>query len=120
MVLWDEIMSMKLNHFRDIMRWDIFEENFISYLLDKMNFNNDILNKINWKDFLTNLMENCAVTIAENNEMPQPASNPKLMGYYKGLFVKKEKFTDFAGEDLIFKALQRAMNIGTDGLKIQD
>jgi hypothetical protein len=27
------------------------------------------------------------------------------MGYYKGLFVKKEKFTDFAGDDEVFIAL---------------
>jgi hypothetical protein len=38
------------------------------------------------------------------------------MGYYKGLFVKKEKFTDFAGDDEVFIALQRAMNIGGNGM----
>jgi len=27
------------------------------------------------------------------------------MGYYKGLFVKKDKFTDFAGDDEVLKAL---------------
>jgi len=85
-----------------------------------MNFNNDILNKINWKEFLNFIMKEISGSISENNEVPQPASNPKLMSIYKGLFIKKDKFCEFCGEDQIFKGLQNAMNIGTEGVKIVD
>ena len=96
---------MQIPHFFKAVRWDIFEENVIGYLMEKMNFNNDLLNKIAWKTFLQFILENCTSNIKDNNEIPNPASNPKLMGYYKGLFVEKEKFCKFAGEDEIYKTL---------------
>jgi hypothetical protein len=83
---------MQMPHFTKSVRWDIFEENVIGYLLDKMNFNNDLLNKISWKTFLDHILKSCTTTIKENTEIPNPASNPKLMGNYKGLFVEKERF----------------------------
>jgi hypothetical protein len=61
---------MKMDHLKDYLRWDIFEENVIVYLLDKMNFNNDILNKINWKEFLNFIMNEIADKVSENNEVP--------------------------------------------------
>lgn len=111
---------MQIPHFFKNVRWDLFEENVIGYLLDKMNFSNDLLNKIQWKNFLQILLENCTTTVKENTEIPNPASNPKLMGYYRGLFVDKEKFCKFAGEDEIFKALLRTINMGSEGVKVVD
>lgn len=51
-------------------RWDVFEENFVSFLLEKMNFGNDLLNKISWKTFLTYILEQCTTTISDNKEVP--------------------------------------------------
>jgi len=49
---WDEIVSMGVPNLAKAVRWDIFEENVIALLLEKMNFNSDLLNKITWKVFL--------------------------------------------------------------------
>jgi hypothetical protein len=94
-----------LPHLKESVRWDVFEENFIALLLDKMNFSNDLLNKISWKTFLTYIMEECSERIKENTEVPIPASNPSLIPYYKGLFVKKSRFLVLVGEDGVFKGL---------------
>jgi hypothetical protein len=51
-ILWDDVIAMHMPHFYKNVRWDLFEENVIGYLLDKMNFSNDLLNKIQWKNFL--------------------------------------------------------------------
>jgi hypothetical protein len=49
---WEEVISTGVVTLKKAVRWDIFEENVIAHLLDKMNFSNDLLHKINWKIFL--------------------------------------------------------------------
>lgn len=89
---WDEVIAMQQPYMKKAVRWDIFEENFISLLLEKMNFSNDLLNKIQWKQLLELILEKCGDTYKENNEVPEPPSNPKLLPYFKGLHVTKERF----------------------------
>jgi hypothetical protein len=51
-LFWDLIISNNINHLKNQIRWDIFEENFVIYLLENFNFDDEIFNKINWKEFI--------------------------------------------------------------------
>jgi len=86
-------------------RWDIFEENLIALLLEKMNFNSDLLNKISWKILLQEICDKIGEKNPESDEVPQPASNPKLLPVYKGVHIHKHRFINFVTEDGIFQAL---------------
>ena len=68
--MWDEVIANNMEHMSVAVRWDVFEENFVSFLLEKMNFSNDLLNKINWRTFLTYLLEQCSGMRSDNKEVP--------------------------------------------------
>jgi hypothetical protein len=91
-VFWEETIALQVSNLSVAVRWDIFEENLIALLLDKMNFSNDLLNKISWKTFLDIALKEIADTYPDSTEMPQAASNPKLLPPFKGLHVTKERF----------------------------
>lgn len=111
---------MKLPHFQKEVRWDVFEENFVAVLLDKLNLNSDMLNKISWKTFLQGILDKCGAKSKENNEVPQPASNPSLLPPYKGLFITCSAFVTFVAEDEFFLALQRSASLEGLGVKLAD
>lgn len=98
-----------MSNLSESVRWDIFEENFIALLLDKMNFSNDLLNKINWKTFLDLVMKETADTDQDSTEIPSPASNPKLLPPFKGLHVTKARFASFVVNDGLFRGLSKAI-----------
>ncbi len=102
---WDETVSMGIPNLSKAVRWDIFEENIISLLLEKMNFNSDLLNKITWKVFLQEICDKIGEKNSESDEVPQPASNPQLLPAFKGIHIFKSKFSNFVAEDGIFLAL---------------
>ena len=101
-LFWDEVIALQLPNLSDYVRWDIFEENFVFFLLEKMNFSNDLLNKINWKNFLTSVLDTLGEKVKETNETPQPPSNPALLPKYKGLHVRKERFSKYVSEEGFF------------------
>ena len=102
---WDQTISMGVPNLAQAVRWDIFEENLIALLLEKMNFNSDLLNKISWKMFLQEICDKLGEKDPESDEVPQPASNPKLLPVFKGIHILKHRFTNFVTEDGIFQAL---------------
>lgn len=69
-LFWDETISSGAPNLSKAVRWDIFEENLISMLLEKMNFNNDLLNKINWKTFLQYVCDQIGEKYPESDENP--------------------------------------------------
>ena len=52
---------MKMDHMREHVRWDVFEDNLIIFILEYINFTpHDLINKINWKILFQSLMDYCA------------------------------------------------------------
>ena len=43
---WDKVVAMNIPHMTEAVRWDIFEENFVVYLLENANFSSNVLDRI--------------------------------------------------------------------------
>lgn len=67
---WDQTISMGVPNLAQAVRWDIFEENLVALLLEKMNFNSDLLNKISWKIFLQEICDKLGEKNPESDEVP--------------------------------------------------
>eukprot|EP00347_Sterkiella_histriomuscorum_P004144 403361586 len=80
---WSEILTQKQKHLYEYIRWDIFEENLVIFLLDHINLSSQILDRINWKLFMTFVLKECADYLIDNDEVVLPASDPGSMMRFK-------------------------------------
>jgi hypothetical protein len=96
---------------KSIVRWDVFEEGFISQFLMKIDINRGLVRKINWNWLLRNLIKKISNKSTEVILVPgHPAMETKI---YTGLVVNFKNFENFVNRGKLVKLFEKSINFDT-------
>lgn len=96
---------------KSTVRWDVFEEGFISQFLTKIDINRGLVRKINWNWLLRNLIKKISNKSTEVTLVPgHPAMEAKT---YSGLVVNFKNFESFVNRGKLIKLFEKSINFDT-------
>ncbi|CDW91685.1 UNKNOWN [Stylonychia lemnae] len=73
--IWNQVIAMNLGNLLDQLRWDIFEENFVIFLIEYLDVKNPILDRINWRQIIQEICNQCTKQILDNDEIVIPTNS---------------------------------------------